>query len=115
MHRFYYAEPTCVQTIFCERVAWAPPYQRRTAACTQRILSLAWEMSAAATQRVVERHGIHVSRLTVNRLLLRAAGHRVQPDGDDQGQPHESGAGEKPLTVVGIDDWAWKKGQRYGT
>ena len=115
VHRFCCDEPTCAQTIFCERVAWAPPYQRRTAACTQRILSLAWEMSAAATQRVAEVQGIHVSRPTINRWLLRAADAHGRPEGNHAGSLPEFEPQEPPLTSVGIDDWAWKKGQRYGT
>lgn len=115
VHRCCCDEPTCAQTIFCERVAWAPPYQRRTVACTQRILSLAWEMSAAATQRVAAVQGIHVSRPTINRLLPRAADAHSRPDGSHEGSLPAFESKEQPLTIVGIDDWAWKKGPRYGT
>jgi transposase len=51
VQRFRCETPTCSQKIFCERIPWAPVYQRRTAAFIQRVLSLAWEMSASAARR----------------------------------------------------------------
>lgn len=103
-HRFFCDTPTCSQQIFCERVRWAPRYQRRTSACTERLLTLAWEMSAEATRRTARAEGISVSRPTINRLLVFTAA-------------HAAGSSGKPdtATVIGVDDWAWKKGQRYGT
>lgn len=73
MHRFHCDQPTCRQSIFCERAAWAPPYQRRSARCIERILRLAWEMSASAAHRVAERIGMPVSRSTINRWRLKEA------------------------------------------
>ena len=67
VHRFFCAAPACAQ--ICERVPWAPTHQRRTIACTRRLLTLAWEMSAAATQRTAWAEGIRVSISTVNRVL----------------------------------------------
>lgn len=98
VHRFWCDVPTCVQRIFCERVPWAPVYQRRTAAYIQRVLSLAWEMSASALQRVAKTFGMGVNRSTINRWIVKA-----------------STTPQPAPTVVGIDDWAWKTGHRYGT
>lgn len=114
VHRFRCDVPACAQTIFCERVPWAPVYHRRTLVCLQRILSLAWEMSASAAQRVAAGMGIPVSRSTINRWLIRTADNPL-PDAGDAGGLGGSDARSEPLIVVGIDDWAWKKGQRYGT
>ncbi|PSR23291.1 MAG: hypothetical protein C7B47_15975 [Sulfobacillus thermosulfidooxidans] len=111
-HRFRCDVPSCQQHIFCERIPWAPRYQRRTQACTDRILTLAWEMSASAAQRVAESEGIRVTRPTINRLLIRTA--PVLPTPSEA--PADAASSEAaPLTVIGVDDWAWAKGQRYGT
>lgn len=112
VHRFGCEEPTCAQTMFCDRVAWAPPYPRRPAAGTPRILSWAWEMRAAATQRVAEVPGIHVSRPTVHRMRLRAADAHGRPEAHKAGALPEGEPQEPPLTIGGIDDWAWTKGPR---
>ena len=69
VHRFRCDAPACPQKFFCERLSWVPVYQRRTTACIQRILTMAWEMSASAAQRVAETMGIHVSRSTINRWI----------------------------------------------
>ena len=116
VHRFRCDVPGCPQKIFCERVPWAPAYQRRTLACLQRVLSLAWEMSASAAQRVAEATGIHVHRSTINRWILKAPALAIpEPAPTDAVTSVGSPPTAPSLTVVGIDDWAWKKGQRYGT
>lgn len=56
----------------CERVPWAPVYPRRTTAYLRWVLTLAWEMSASAAQRIADATGIHGSRSTINRWLLKA-------------------------------------------
>ncbi len=108
VHRFRCDVPACTQHIFCERVPWAPPYQRRTQACTDRILTLAWAMSASATQRVAATEGMQASRTTINRWLVRWA--ETLPL-----TRRVAAADTGVLTGVGIDDWAWAKGRRYGT
>ncbi len=45
VHRFWCDAPGCGQRIFCERVLWAPVYQRRAAAYIRWVLDFAWEMS----------------------------------------------------------------------
>ena len=116
VHRFRCDAPGCPQKIFCERVPWAPVYQRRTLACFQRVLSLAWEMSASAAQRVADATGILVHRSTINRWILKAPAPAIPESAPTHaGTSVDSLPAAPPLTAVGIDDGAWKKGQRYGT
>ena len=116
VHRFRCYAPECPQKIFCERVAWAPVYQRRTLACLHRVLALAWEMSASAAQPVAEATGIRVNRSTINRWILKATDLGI-PESAPLGVAASVGStpSAPELTVVGTDDWAWKKGQRDGT
>ncbi|NMP22054.1 transposase family protein [Sulfobacillus harzensis] len=72
-HRFVCPTPTCSQHIFCERVPSASPQQRRTAPCTARLLTWAWDMTAVATCQATAAEGMAVSRSTINRLLVRTA------------------------------------------
>ena len=90
---------TCRRQTFAERLPTiAPPYARTTTrlATTQAYTGLAW--GGAAGARHCSRHGCAVSRNTV----LRRGRGLALPTGPT---PH----------IIGIDDWAWRKGQRYGT
>ncbi len=113
VHRFRCHAAECPQKIFCERVPWVPVYQRRTAAYLHRVLDLAWDMSASAAQRVADTMGIRVSRSTINRWVQ--APPPVEPALRHSPASADSTPPIPTVTVVGIDDWAWKKGQRYGT
>ncbi|PSR33133.1 MAG: hypothetical protein C7B46_11205 [Sulfobacillus benefaciens] len=48
-----------------------------------------------------------MSHSTINRWILKTAA------GNPAGASVPGDREVKPLTIVGIDDWAWKKGQRY--
>jgi transposase len=99
VRRFYCDTPTCKQQTFTERLPLvASSYARTTArlSLSQTYTGLALGGSAGA--RHLARQGLPGSRST----LLR----RVRALPDPQGpEPH----------VVGVDDWAWRKGHHYGT
>jgi len=90
---------TCRRQTFAERLPTiAPPYARTTTrlATAQAYTGLA--LGGAAGARHCSRHGFPVSRNTV----LRRVRDLSLPTGP---APH----------IIGIDDWAWRKGQHYGT
>ena len=99
VRRFRCRTCTCRRQTFAERLPQVAPLSARTTtrlATTQAHTGLA--LGGAAGARHLHRHGIPVSRNT----LLR----RVRSVSLPQGPA--------PV-IIGIDDWAWRKGQRYGT
>ena len=89
----------CQRQTFVDRVDQAfMPHARQT----RRVAELARSIGYAAGGRPAER-------------LMRRLG---LPQGDDRilrNLKRHAASSDKPLRVVGIDDWSWLKGSRYGT
>ncbi len=97
--RFRCRTAECPCTIFTERFrAVAPPYARRTMRLTHWIQRLILQASATAMIVPLAKSAVPISARTLIRLM-----HAVP----DPPCP--------PPTIVGIDDWAWRKGHTYGT
>lgn len=98
--RFWCETPTCARTIFCERLppTWAGVRQRRTAAVWDWMTAWGWTASAADVADVATRQGLPISADTVIRALRRVPDPPVDP-----------------VRVVGVDEWAKRKGQTYAT
>src|SRR5260221_570033 len=99
VRRFRCLNARCARRIFSERVALlAEPYARRTTRLCDVVRHLGFACGGEGGARLAAKLGLSVSAATVLRLLRRTPLPAVGR-----------------LQVVGVDDWAWKKGARYGT
>jgi transposase len=99
VRKFFCANGRCARRIFTERLApLIAPWARRTQRLTQWLVRIAVALAGTAGARLCRGLGLAVSRNTLLRLLRR------QPL-PDVATPH----------VLGVDDWAIRKGRTYGT
>ncbi len=100
--RFFCDAKDCPHRIFTERLPeTTQTYARRTRRMEQAVRWIGLALGGEAGARTAQRLGLMVSGDTVLRHLRRMT---LTPK-------------LKPVSarVLGIDDWAWRKGQHYGT
>ena len=99
VRRFFCETPACPQQTFAERLPGvAAAHARKTERLTQALVRIGLSDGGEAGARLSAHLAMPVSGDTILRLV-----HRMPVP-----------AGET-LAVLGVDDWAWRKGQRYGT
>lgn len=102
VRRFFCDLPGCQRRIFTERLPHtAAPYGRRTARAADALEAIAAALGGRAGARLAQALGMAVTPGAALAHLM------ARPAGGDASVPAPR--------VVGIDDWAWKKGARYGT
>jgi transposase len=99
VRRFRCLQPDCPQAIFCERLpGLLDAHARTTTRLTDAHRAIGFALGGEAGSRLAE----HLDMPTSPDTLLR----RVKNFPDEPAPPPR---------YVGIDDWAFRKGQRYGT
>src|SRR5436305_15078534 len=99
VRRFFCKESTCAKKIFTERLPdLCRPHAQRTKRLQEALCRLGLRVGGQAGADAGQEQGLSGSRDTILRLVHR----------DKLPDPPKS-------RIVGIDDWAWKRRQRYGT
>lgn len=99
VRRFVCPQPDCPRRIFAERLpGFAAPRARTTDRLRQAQTDIGSSLGGEAGSRLAACMGMATSPDTLLRRVKRLKNEPVEPP-----------------RVVGIDDWAWRKGQRYGT
>jgi transposase len=99
VRRFRCTQPGCPRSIFCERLpGLSDAYARATVRLTEAQCSIGFALGGEAGARLAAELAHPTSPDT---LLRRVKGYE--------------GAALPEPRFVGVDDWAWRKGQSYGT
>jgi transposase len=99
VRRFFCANEQCKYRTFAERSpALVEPYARRTTRLAQQQMQVAFEVGGEAGARILKMLQMPISPDTLIRLVRQAPEPEV-----------------KTPRVLGVDDWAKRKGQSYGT
>ena len=99
VRKFYCRNGACIRAIFTERLPdFLPPYARQTLRLRTTHTHLGLEVGAESGARIAARHHMPTSPDTLLRLMRQA--------------PLPTAPTPR---VLGVDDWAIRKGQTYGT
>ena len=99
VRKFVCGTPACPRQVFTERLPdLVQSYARMTNRLRDALVALGLAASAEVSERVAPSLGMLVSASTLLRRLRAVAC-----------PPPTS------VRILGVDDWAWKKGQTYGT
>jgi len=98
--RFRCLNTNCERQTFAEPLSgWLHAFARRTNRLTEILYGMSMEVGAEVSSRILKCLQIQVSADTLLRVLRRKRPIVEEPD----------------LRVIGVDDWAFKRGRSYGT
>jgi len=101
LHKFRCLQQDCPRKVFCERIPGvARAYARRTERLAIIIAAVGYVAGGLPAARLLERLAIRISDDSVRRYVIGDAPRRQEPE---------------PVRHLGVDDWAWRKYQTYGT
>jgi transposase len=99
--RFRCRNSSCPRKVFCERLPGvARAYGRQTERASEIVRLIGYVAGGLPGQRLLDRLSIAISDDTVLRRI------RQKPLQEECG---------RPVRNLGVHDWAWRKGQDYGT
>jgi transposase len=99
VRKFVCCTPDCPRKIFTERLpALVQSYARMTNRLSEALQSLGFATCGEVGERLAPKLGMGVSGPTLLRRMRMVS---IPPP--------------KSVRILGVDDWAWKKGQTYGT
>jgi len=97
--KYYCDNENCGVKLFIERTGFIDHYSQFTERCREYMLKVAVHVNCEAAVKILSYQGIRVSGDTLLNML-KAAGAEYQ---------------SKVSGKIGVDDWAYRKGQTYGT
>lgn len=103
VRRFRCRNHACLRKVFTERVEGIPSYLRQTTRLAEIVRVVGYAAGGLPGARLLARLAIRISDDTVlRRVKIPAA-------------PESSEPVNNAIEVLGVDDWAWRKGRSYGT